>query len=114
MPKPTDVLGKLLDMFERLNKRRDPPRPEPRGRSSTAERVPKAPPVSELFQQLKSGELTLNVFLEHKTREAVTSLSELLPQEDLEFLRVLARERLEDDPILSRLVARIRRSAPER
>lgn len=111
MAKPTDILGKLLDMFyemtQRIGARRERQLEERRSEERARTRTRRG---SRLMQQLKRGELTLDAYLNRKADLAVAPLRDLLDDDDLRFLRALARERLEDDPILTRLVARIRQS----
>lgn len=110
MPRP-DALGELLAMFERaldsLLRGREARWQIALRRCSGSPRQ-----ASELLLQLRRGERTLSQFLDEKVTRALAPLKPLLDESDLEFLRISARESLDQDPVLGSLLARVSPCVP--
>lgn len=106
-----DALGELLAMFERaldsLLRGREARWQIALRRCSGSPRQ-----ASELLLQLRRGERTLSQFLDEKVTRALAPLKPLLDESDLEFLRISARESLDQDPVLGSLLARVSPCVP--
>jgi hypothetical protein len=93
----TDLLGRLLRMLQRL------------GRHQPSTRDAEVPKPSEALGLLRRGAITLEEYLATHVDLAVAPLGELLDASDIAFIRAILWERLETDPVLVRLVERLRR-----
>jgi hypothetical protein len=103
-----DVLDRLLDIFQKLIERMTRRRESLQQRHASGEMVERRTRHgSALLQRLKRGELTLDAFLKTKVERALAPLRGLLDADDVAFLRALALDRFETDPILGGLVDRI-------
>lgn len=105
-----DILGKLLKMLRELQLR------IAAQRSRGVARRSKSPDsgrytISESFRRLKRGEATLAAFLDEKIDEAMTPLAALLHESDVLFIRSVVVDKLDADPVLSALIARIASAA---
>jgi hypothetical protein len=112
---PTDVLGRLLKMLRDIQARIAARRPRS-GRRQTKASTTGSRPASESFRRLRRGEISLTAYLEEKVEQALIPLEALLHESDVRLVQSIVREKLETDPVLSALVARIARriSAPAR
>ena len=106
----TDVLGKLLRMLRELHLRIATRRSRPPSKPHEAPAARRAP--SESLRRLRRGEITLRAYLERKVDHAIAPLDALLHESDVLFTRAILLEKLDTDPVLSALVARIARIAP--
>ncbi|HMA95521.1 MAG TPA: hypothetical protein VKP30_22685 [Polyangiaceae bacterium] len=61
---------------------------------------------SESLQKLKRGELSLDAYLDERAEEALAHVKGRVPEETLENLRFVLRERLRHDPVLIEMVRR--------
>ncbi|HMA95873.1 MAG TPA: hypothetical protein VKP30_24465 [Polyangiaceae bacterium] len=59
---------------------------------------------SESLQKLKRGEMSLDAYLDERAEEALAHVKGRVPQETLENLRFVLRERLRHDPVLIEMV----------
>ena len=105
----TDILGKLLKMLRELHMRMVAKRTRVAERSGRAAARRRA--ISESFRRLKRGEITLRAFLDEKIDHAMAPLAALLHESDVLFIRSVVDEKLDTDPVLSALVARIASAA---
>lgn len=76
-----------------------------RQRESVAIR-PDGPSESESLQKLKRGEMSLDSYLDERAEEALAHVKGRIPNETLENLRFVLRERLRSDPVLIEMVRR--------
>jgi len=63
-------------------------------------------PESESLQKLKRGEVGLDSYLDDRVEEALAHVKGKVPNETLENLRFVLRERLRSDPVLIEMVRR--------
>ena len=106
----TDILGKLLKMLRNVHMRIAAKRTRAgRRRAQTSGR---GRAISESFRGLKRGERTLRAFLDEKLDHAMAPLAVLLLESDILFVRSVVAEKLDTDPVLSALVARIASAVP--
>ena len=61
---------------------------------------------SDALERVRSGELSLDQYLDGRVQEAVEHLVGKLPAEQLDFVRETLREQLSSDPVLVELVRR--------
>lgn len=61
---------------------------------------------SDALERVRSGELSLDQYLDGRAEEAVQHLVGKLPPEQLDFVRETLREQLGSDPVLVELVKR--------
>src|SRR5258708_7488463 len=68
--------------------------------------APVAPSGTEALGRLKSGDITLDEYLEQRVGDAVNHLTQKLSGEQIEFVKDTLREQLKSDPVLVELVRR--------
>lgn len=68
--------------------------------------APAAPGGSDALGRLKSGDITLDEYLEQRVGDAVSHLTQKLSAEQMEFVKDTLREQLKSDPVLVELVRR--------
>jgi hypothetical protein len=108
----TDILGKLLKMLRELHMRIAAKRTRT-GASRARHSVVRGRAISESFRKLKRGEITLRTFLDEKIDHALAPLATLLHESDVLFIRSVVVDKLDTDPVLSTLVARIASAVAE-
>jgi hypothetical protein len=102
----SDILTKLLD---KLQKRRVQAQERLRRRRGRHEATREHPTqVSEAFRLVRTGTLTFEQYLQGRVDTAVEPLHGLLHAADMAFVRAILWERLETDPVVARLVTRMR------
>jgi len=68
--------------------------------------------LSDALEKVRSGELSLDQYLDGRVQEAVQHLVGKLSPEQLDFVRETLREQLSSDPVLVELVQRSVGSQP--
>jgi hypothetical protein len=81
--------------------------------AAQAESIPRS--ASEALRKLKSGEFSLDDYLDYRADEAVLHLQRtgFLKPDQVEFIREMLREQLTTDPVLVELVRRATGQTPE-
>lgn len=72
----------------------------------------KAPEASDPLARLRSGEISVDQYLDARVDDAVSPLISKLPPEAVEHIRATLRAELENDPVLVELVRRATSVAP--
>jgi hypothetical protein len=105
-----DVLRKLLKMLRELQLRMVAKRSS--GVARRTEPLDSGrPTISHRFRRLKRGEVPLAAFFDEKIDQAMIPLAALLHESDVLFIRSVVADKLETDPVLSALAARIASAA---
>ena len=108
-----DVLGKLLKLLAEAQLAVAARQRRSASRRRSPPSRPSRPP-SQALRRLRRGEIGLAAYLDEKIDQALAPLRELLHESDVGFVRSILLEKVEADPILSSIVARIGRLRPER
>lgn len=108
MASHTEVLDRLVNMFEQAERRLLEDRLK-RWQNALHGRAiaRRGGEVSAAFEGLRQGEIGLEDFLHLKIERAMRPLRSLLDEEDLAFLRMVVKARLDSDPVVAKLVDRI-------
>lgn len=69
--------------------------------------------AAEVLKQVRSGEMSLNAYLEVRVDEAVEHLDGSLTSEQMDYIKQQLRNQLHDDPVLTDLVRRATGKRPE-
>lgn len=68
---------------------------------------------AQILEQVRSGKMTLNAYMDVRVGEAVEHLNGALTPDQMEFIKVQLRNQLQDDPVLTDLVRRATGQRPE-